>query len=200
MNKSKIALAGSLCLIIAIFLGGLSDKITSPSGFVEIKVREKKKDFLIDPLKLRPSIDSFDAMTTIVGHPYLEIKFNRRNWIEIFAPDLVFFDSLVALCVISICLVFLLRLKKIDPDKPFSIQVLAAVKWATIIAFIFSGIDYLRLYLLDEYVMEVTNNVYQLPIFSIHSSGLFLLGVCLLLLFRILERAELIQQEQDLTV
>ncbi|MEI2740385.1 MAG: hypothetical protein V9F01_16550 [Chitinophagaceae bacterium] len=200
MNKSKIALAGSLCLIIAIFLGNLTEKITSPSGYVEIRVRENKRDISLAPVKQRPSIDSFDAKTTIVGHPYLEISFNHRNWIEIFAPDLVFFDPIVALCVISICLVFLLRLKKIDPDKPFSIQVLAAVKWATIITFTFAGIDYLRLYLLDEYVMKVTNNIYRLPIFSIPSSGLFLLGICLLLLFRILQRAELIQQEQELTV
>ncbi len=201
-KNKKLGLTIWLCSIILLSLMALADNLNNlPLDEVYIKVEEEKisSQFFFED-SVRPTIRTFDESTVIKGHPYLKIK-EGNMLLKLFAPgDDIFLDPIYTLLILSICIIFLIRMKTYNVEKPFSSQMVEGLKQAGITCFIFAAADYFRLCLVNKHIQSITQNIYHLEKFTIFSIVAFWIGILLSSLYKIMKKAEVLQQEQDLTV
>jgi hypothetical protein len=96
-------------------------------------------------------------------------------------------------------IIFLVRVRKLNLNKLFSPGVISGLGWAGITCFVFAVLHYLRMYLINNYVIEATQKNYHLEHFSIINAYTWA-GILVTWLYRILQQAEQLQTEQELTV
>jgi len=130
---------------------------------VYIKIEERNfasKFFLED--SLRPLIKSFSSGVFIRGYP--QIKLEKENLlVKLFAPDpIIFSDPIYTILILSIGLVFLVRLKKFNSDQPFSSKMIDGIKWAALLCLLFSGLNMLRYIFVNNKINSLTDNLYHL--------------------------------------
>lgn len=177
----------------------LTDQMYDPT---DIKVEEKDLRLrYTENDSLHPVIRAFSPTVVVKGKPFIKVEGNYL--VNFFAPGDSVEDPLFALLFISLAIIFLFRIKKIsriDIDKPFTSQMVIGIKWAGICCLVFALLDYLRLYLINNYIKDVTDNIYHLERFTFFSSTFAWAGLLLSWLYRILRKAEVLQIEQELTV
>jgi hypothetical protein len=163
---------------------------------IRVEPKEPKLRFLEND-SLRPLIMPVNENLEIRGKPYLTVKHN--SIIKFLNPDDIFDDPLNAFLLIAVGLIFLLRVKKLNPEKLFSQPAVTGIRWVGICFFMAGIIHYLRLRFINNYVLDVTDGKYHLQDFSF-INGYMWSGILLTWLYRILKQAEQLQTEQELTV
>ncbi|MBC7872830.1 MAG: hypothetical protein H7Y01_02480 [Ferruginibacter sp.] len=201
LNDKKTGIIIMICGIMLLVFSSLVEKLSGPS-FDEIYIKVEEKDLKLRYTvadSLRPVIKTYNANVQITGHPYFKMK-KENHVLGLFIPDFAMYDIIYGFLILSVCVIFLKRMWKFDPDKPFSSQIVEGVKYAAIACFIFTGIDYFRFVLINNYILDATNNFYHLKKFHFHTTPLAWSGVLLIWLYRIIQKACALQTEQEFTV
>jgi hypothetical protein len=202
MNASrnkKLQLMAYLGFIILISLGSIVTKLIVSDGEFLIKVVEKKGHGVAYPATGYP-LKTFNEETRIYGQTYLQVLSNRNSLAIFFEPDFLIEDTVYAMLLISVCTVFLLRVRKMDMDKPFTPQFVEGIFSAAKVCIVFWALDYFRLFMINKYVLRVTDNQFKIEKVFIMSIPAVWFAILLFWLYKILKKAEVIQQEQELTV
>jgi hypothetical protein len=131
------------------------------------------------------------------SHPYLIIDKFLPSFL---APKQTLNDPVYGLLLICICILFLIRAKKIYLRNLFSSGFVKGIYWAGLLCFLFGLIEYLRHFFLNKYILQVSHDTYQLPHFYVFGSIILWLGILLSWLYRILKQAEVLQTQQELTI
>jgi len=201
-KDKKLELKAWLWFIIIVVMLSFVENISyvSNTRFLDTHIRVREKNETSFDSSLHPVINSFAPTVKIRGYPYLEIR-GRYILLKLFAPGYPYeLNPIYGLLLIAVSVIFLRRMKYYDINKPFSSQMMGGVRQVAFACIIFALADYLRLYLINKYILATTDGLYRLERFGFFDRPGYWAAILIFWLYKILKKAEVLQQEQELTV
>jgi hypothetical protein len=196
-DKRNLFIIWLCAILLAAASAIIEEAKKSFNGNVEIKVEHTLSGATDNFPDSVEKINTISADVQLKSHPYLMIN---KFLPSFFAPKQTLNDPVYALLLMSICVLFLIRAKKIKLKNLFSSHFVKGIYWAGLLCFLFGLIEYIRHFLLNKYILQLSHDTYQLPHFYVFGSIILWLGILLSWLYRILKQAEVLQKEQELTI
>lgn len=200
-NKKTVILYYLIVMSVITFYAIVDKIIDLNHSELRIKVEEKNfadKFFYED--SVRPVIKEFSPTVKVMSQPELKID-NSNFLIKLFAPNELFiYDILYSTLILLINIIFIRSLLNIDLGTSFPQKLSASFKISGIICLTFWGISILRTFLINEYIMPITNDLYMMKSKHIFLYPEFLIGCTFIFTARLLNKGEALQKEQDLTI
>lgn len=199
-KNKKLSLMIWLAVLSIVMILAFAEHIVELKGkILYIQVEENRSPHQNED-SLRPVIRSFGTAAVIKEYPNLKVD-DDHFLLKVFAPgNKMLANPVYVLFGFITCIIFFVRIKKLNLEKPFSPQMLNGLNWVTFLALAFAFADSMRLSYINKYIINVTDGLYRTKTSYFFDSPLSWIAISLTWLSTTFRKAKVLQQEQELTV